>query len=62
MEQRVREAIAALVDYSWTDEKRDYAENPPDEPGRGHHIFERLVEVDNWLNGTTYTAGDHFKP
>lgn len=46
----VRQAMAAIVEYNWAKELDDYAENYPE--CQGGHIFEHLVAVDNWLNGT----------
>jgi hypothetical protein len=46
----VPRALAAIVEYDWTSELEDYADNYPE--CQGDHIFENLVLVDNWLNGT----------
>ncbi len=46
-----RAAIRELLEYNWAGEERDYQLNPPDEPGQGHHIFERMQEIRDWLDG-----------
>ena len=50
-------AIRELLAYNWAGEERDYRENPPDETGRGWHIFERMQEIKAWLDGDGHTEG-----
>jgi hypothetical protein len=48
LSEDVRQALAAIVEYDWASELKDYADNYPE--CQGDHIFENLVIVDNWLN------------
>mgnify|MGYP003661220105 FL=1 len=51
MTQEQRDALRALIEYSWEDERDDFAEN---QEQRGNHIFESLVVLENMLSGTDY--------
>jgi hypothetical protein len=46
----VRRALAAIVEYDWASELKDYVDSYPE--CQGDHVFESLVVVDNWLNDT----------
>lgn len=48
-----RQALISVIEYNWEDEKRDYYENCPDEPGgnqRSGHIFESLKILAGFLD------------
>jgi hypothetical protein len=51
IDQDTLNAIGFLLDYNWADELADYETQL--EGGStdldSHHIFARMVEVDNWL-------------
>lgn len=42
-----RDAIQAVVNYLWDDERDDFLCRPEEEPGG--HIFQSLVELADWL-------------
>lgn len=55
----VREAIHSILAYLWEDELEDLCEQFPDaddDPTDSGHVFERLVALDNWVNGDTRTV------
>jgi hypothetical protein len=52
-------AIRAVVDYNWKDELRDYEGDKND--SREVHIFNHLVALDNWINGTPYTPESYLR-
>jgi len=43
---RLKHLISRLIEYNWDDEEEDYKLNPE---GRGSHIFEAIVELDNYF-------------
>jgi hypothetical protein len=47
--EQLREAIRAVVAYNWDDERKDYQAQ---EEGHGAHIFNALVALDNFAEGT----------
>lgn len=53
-----RDQIRDVIQYNWADERADYREHQED--GQ-HHIFLKLVALDNWVNGTKFTPADHLK-
>ena len=60
--QEIREAIKEITSYNWADERRDFEQmvfEQEEKPEEEWHIFQRLVRLDNFLNGTSYTAEDH---
>ena len=64
MDDKIREAIAEVVQYNWADERRDFEQmqfENEDKPEGEWHIFQRLVTLDNFLNGTSHTAEDHIE-
>jgi hypothetical protein len=56
---KAEKAIRKLLKYNWQDELEHYQECQ-DAPGPrlDGHIFNALVEVDNWLNGTNKTPAE----
>jgi hypothetical protein len=54
----LKHAIETIVAYNWSAEERDYRQNPPDEPGKGHHIFETLIALDNFVTGEQNTPAN----
>ncbi len=46
-------AIRAVVDYNWVEELEDYTSDEND--SRESHIFNSLVALDNWLEGSDNT-------
>ncbi len=57
----LKDNINELIDYNWSDELHDYkvtvgerGENPD-----AAHIFHVLVELDNFIKGTSMTAEQH---
>ena len=58
VKESVRFELEAVLDYLWHDESRHYSEG--DQPEG--HIFESLVDVANWLDGTPNKApADHLE-
>ncbi len=53
--QRTLAAIRALVDHFEDDERRDYQELVERGEGSGH-IYESIVEIQEWLNGEGQTS------
>jgi hypothetical protein len=48
----VIDAVQAVVNYLWDDERSDFLCRPEEEPGG--HIYESLVELAEWLNDKAY--------
>ena len=62
MDQKVQNAMKAVVEYNWSDERLDFEKQfrmgDMDESGEGH-IFSSLVDLDNALNGTNHKPVDY---
>jgi hypothetical protein len=52
---RLKERLNQLLEYCWQDELEDYQQNPDDEG----HIFQAMVELYNFIHGTTKTADEY---
>ena len=52
--EQLLNAIRALIQYNWVDERNDYAENPGDT-----HIFNVIVDLDNFITGKTNKPEDY---
>jgi len=52
MTQEQRDALNAVLEYCWSTERDDYADNPESREG---HIFCSLVTLENMLQRTTFT-------
>lgn len=48
MNETERESLAALLDYNWNDEERDYHENGRDP----NHVFVHLMRLKSYLDVT----------
>ena len=59
LDSYTRLQIAKVLDYNWRDQLRDFADCV--DVSRKTHIFQSLVKVRNWLDGTHYTAEDHVR-
>lgn len=57
MNEQMREHLAALLQYVWDDEKRNFeACYPDDEPlDRTKHIFHHIDALQTWLEATCVT-------
>ena len=59
MTQEQLDALGAVLEYCWSDERDDYADNPECREG---HIFRSLVELENMLQGTEFTPEYYLTP
>lgn len=63
---RVRKAIERIIDYSWTDELKHFINcgvetRLEDRGDPGHHIFNDLVVIDNFINDKDKTPRFYVK-
>ncbi len=54
--QEQADALNAVLEYNWSDERDDYADNPESREG---HIFVSLVELENMLQGEDKTPDSY---
>jgi hypothetical protein len=62
--EQLKAVLRKLVDYDWAVEMDDYQNNceGPEGNQRQGHIFETLVDLDNFIRGTSYTPISYVQP
>lgn len=53
---KLRASLQEVIHYNWDDERHDYCARTE---GRELHIFNHLVALNNFLNGSTFTPASY---
>ena len=59
--KKLKKAIQNIVDYSWDDERNDYADRLEEKESVKTHIFVDLVALDNFVTGDNHETKDHMR-